>query len=341
METGHEPGTSAAGAQETGNGVGLPGVEKGVPASLSPDDLSPIRAWFYLVWLSWQRLARARQMVWMALGLLAIALLMVVVTTAQGRWGMHHWRMKGRGPSYEQWTEEVQTLMAATSNSTVLSLQAAVMGTCRAVLYQSGFYVFARWIIFSALLGFLLPMWSLGFATDALGSERENRSLVWLLMRPLPRPAIYLGKFVALLPWALGLNLGGFAVLCLAGGAPGRLALHLFWPAILCGSLAFCALFYLMGAYFRRPAVAGLVYVFFLEIVFGNLPGFLKRVSITFYARCMLYAEAQDYGYTPDNPEIFMPVNGSTAIAVLLMVTVLLLALGTVVFTRSQYHEAT
>jgi hypothetical protein len=38
-------------------------------------------------------------------------------------------------------------------------------------------------------LSFLLPLFSLSFATEALGSERESRSLVWLLSRPLPRGA--------------------------------------------------------------------------------------------------------------------------------------------------------
>ena len=35
-----------------------------------------------------------------------------------------------------------------------------------------------------------------------MGAEREGSSLVWLLTRPLSRPAIYLAKFVALLPWS-------------------------------------------------------------------------------------------------------------------------------------------
>ena len=40
------------------------------------------------------------------------------------------------------------------------------------------------------VVSFLLPIWSLSFATEALGGERETNSLVWLLIRPLPRPAI-------------------------------------------------------------------------------------------------------------------------------------------------------
>src|SRR5437763_4222658 len=47
---------------------------------------SPVRAWLYLVWLSWQRQARARQMVWIALVLLAITAVVVGLITAADRW---------------------------------------------------------------------------------------------------------------------------------------------------------------------------------------------------------------------------------------------------------------
>jgi len=56
----------------------------------------------------------------------------------------------------------------------------------------------------------LVPLICLCFGTQALGGEWEERSLVWMLTRPLPRPLIYLGKYVAALPWTLAFTLGGF-----------------------------------------------------------------------------------------------------------------------------------
>jgi len=139
----------------------------------------------------------------------------------------------------------------------------------------------------------------------------------------LPRPAIYLAKFLALLPWSLGLNLGGFALLCLAAGPPGGMAFRLYWPAVLWATLAFSSLFYLMGAFFRRPAVVAIVYAFFLEVIFGNMPGFLKRISIGFYTRCMMYEAAAGYGILPEKLETAeLPagnalVEGATFLAIL------------------------
>src|SRR5437660_933033 len=80
------------------------------------------------------------------------------------------------------------------------------------------------------------------------GREREAGNLLWVLTRPRSRPVIYLAKYLALLPWCLLLNLGGFAVICQMANSPGRLALAAYWPAVLWATLAFAALFHLMGA---------------------------------------------------------------------------------------------
>ena len=203
----------------------------------------------------------------------------------------------------------------------------------------SAVQVFSRYVVAAVFLGFLLPLWSLSFATEAIGGEREQNNLIWLLARPIPRPAIYLAKFVALLPWAFALNVGGFALLCLAGGRPGLTALRMFWPAVVCATLAFAALFHLMGAAFRRPAVFAIGYSFFLEIVLGNMPGYLKRVSIGFYAHCMMLEAAERHGVLLERSAVYQPVDGTTAMIVLLTATTGLLALGMVVFSRTQYHE--
>src|SRR5207253_4853613 len=108
-------------------------------------------------------------------------------------------------------------------------------------LERTRVYNFTRAMMFSLFIGFLLPVWSLSFATEALGGEREARTLPWLLTRPMPRWSIFLGKYVAILPWALGLNVGGFWLMCRAAGEPGAEAFPLYWPAIAAGRFAFPA----------------------------------------------------------------------------------------------------
>jgi ABC-type transport system involved in multi-copper enzyme maturation permease subunit len=284
-----------------------------------------------------------RQMVWIALGLLALVVTLVAVASAHNGWSMDHWRYPRRFGQYyhdlaDFYSGVSQPLPAAPATAAVESLAA---GSFQAILRASRFVLFSRWVMFSLFLSFLLPLWSLSFATEALGGEREGRSLVWLLTRPLPRPAIYLAKFVGLLPWVLGLNLGGFGLICLAAGEPGWLAFRLFWPGVLASSLAFAALFHLFGAAFRRATVIALVYSFFLETLLGDMPGMMKRISITFYTRCVLFDAAAEYGLTPEKPSVYQPVDGTTAWVALIGATAALLVAGMLFFSRAEYRDET
>jgi ABC-2 type transport system permease protein len=346
-------------------------------ASLPPDQRNRLRAWFSLVRLGMARQARVRQMVWIALALLALTAVFVTLPRLAGGWGMARWRWRWAAPpaahamaasqgsgvwqggkdansapsasasspprsvvsTFEETISSLETLPALPASRPALALENAAALAFRANLAQSGFYVFSTWIVFSLFVGFLLPIWSLSFASEALGGEQDGRTLVWLLTRPLPRSSIYLAKFVALLPWSLALNLGGFALLCFLAGSPGREAFYLYWPAVTAATLAFSALFHLLSACFRRAAVVGLVYAFFLETVFGSLPGYMKRVSIGFYTRCLMFEAAEHRGLEPVKPSVYLPVGGGVAWCVLLSATLVLLVAGMIVFARSEYAD--
>lgn len=53
----------------------------------------------------------------------------------------------------------------------------------------------------------------------------------------------------------------------------------------------------------------------------------------------MMFEAAQGHGLQPEKPSIYLPVDGATAQVVLAVLTASVLLMGTIVFTRSQYHE--
>ncbi len=317
--------------------VDMPAVET---TKISPSPPSVWRAWCALVVISMQRHARAHWMVVVSLGLLGLSAFLVHLNTSNDRWSMAYWRLPRSPVTYAEVVELFEKVGAVPLPAPAEGLHFAITGAYRAIVFDaSGSVIFSRWIVFSLFATLLMPLWSLSFATEALGREREAQNLIWTLMRPIPRPAIFLAKYLAVLPWCLTFNLGGLYLLCWLGGQPGRLVFGFYWQAAFWGTVAFAALFHLMGACLRRAGVVALLYAFFLETIAGNLPGQLKRLSISFYTRCLMFEHSQAYGIGPERPWNYLPVSGTTALWALIAATIAFLALGMIVFSRSEYLD--
>jgi ABC-type transport system involved in multi-copper enzyme maturation permease subunit len=312
---------------------------------------------------------------WVALGLLGITVGWVAaVTSSPAGWGLENRRPRRLPVTYREYGEQLlpASRYQALENSFPLeytrqipetertphpieaptpldplrdSLQSLMLSVPHTILSSPvflknwAFTNYTRSAMLGAYLGFLLPLFTLAYASGAIGADREARSMIWLMTRPIPRWAIYLAKFIGTLPWCLAFSGGGFVALCLAGGPLGREALGLYWPAAAAGTVAFSALFHLIGAVFRRPVVVGLVYIFFFEALVAALPGSLKLLSLTFYARSLMYNGATASGYPGGMLDVPGAVPPTTAWVVLSVATLGLTGLGMWLFTRTEYRD--
>ena len=202
---------------------------------------------------------------WVSLGLLAVVVSWVAVVTASpAGWELPDRRVRRWLPTYREYAEQqlphnrydpqrydtkfirgvapvLPHEVPAPLNPLRNGIQSLILSIPHAVLQSEkfvkdwGFMNYSRWVILGAFLGFVLPLFTLSYATAAFGTDRESRSLVWLMTRPIPRSGIYLAKFLGALPWCVLFGLGGFAALCLAGGEHGRRAFALYWPAAVAG----------------------------------------------------------------------------------------------------------
>ena len=306
---------------------------------------SPLLAFRELVLLTLRRQWRVRQLGVVALGLLALLTVVVAVMS----YGPAGWGLGNRFSFFWQRRVERIPILMDTAVMTPMpagqaGLVMALVAPLRAVLLDPAFtrdwafLNFSRWVVFTMHLGFYLPLVTLAYASGAIGDERENRTLIWLTTRPLPRWAIFLAKYLGALPWCLAASVGGFGVLSLAGGELGARAFAAYWPGVLGATVAFSALFHFLGTVARRPAVLGLVYVFFFETLVANLPGSLKQLSINYYARSLFYDEArtQVASLEPANLGVYAPAEPAWAFGVLLVVTLGFLGLGAACFARQE-----
>jgi ABC-2 type transport system permease protein len=199
---------------------------------------------------------------------------------------------------------------------------------------------FGEEIVVQVFASFLVPIFAICYGTGAVGSEREDRTLVYLLITPMARPVAYLTKYVAALILVLVWTAGSFVLAGVAGGRWGMESVKLFWLAIMLGAAAYASLFTALGAAFRRGTIISLAYALFLEGLLGNMPGIVKRVSLSFYVKCMIYEAGAAYSLSPRIArELFLPVSGRTAAWILAGSAAALVLIGAVTFSRREYRD--
>lgn len=212
------------------------------------------------------------------------------------------------------------------------------------VALERAFNALSAELVLVLFATFLVPIVALAYATTSIGGDREDRTLLFLLVRPVPRWLILLGKLSATLPLVLGLVIGGYWLCCRLAGEAGQLAFDVYLQPIVCMTLAYVGLFHLFAVSFRHSTVVALLYAMFLEFFIGNMPGIIKRVSVSFYGKSMIYqrgADALGYGRglpRPD-PEWFVPVSYAAAAETLLGIAVGATALALFVFSRREYRD--
>lgn len=195
-------------------------------------------------------------------------------------------------------------------------------------------------VLLTVYVSFLLPMFCLSFASAGVAGDREEQTLVYLLTTPLPRPWIFAAKVGAALAISLGWTIGSLAFLCYLAGKPGMESFHTVWRSVVASTVAYVALFQLFSVVFRRATIVALGYSLFLETLVGNMPGIVKRLTICFYTRCMIFESSAELGIGPTgqfNTLLFQPIPGGSAEAWLYTASALLLFAGLWVFSTREY----
>jgi ABC-type transport system involved in multi-copper enzyme maturation permease subunit len=138
--------------------------------------------------------------------------------------------------------------------------------------------------------GLLLTLFSLLQGTGVVAREVEQRTIAFLLTRPVSRVRIILSRLLG--AWCVVTLYTSISVILLAIATYGTS----FWkdaPLLIdlrllpVGALVYCTLFTLLGASVRKPLLPGLLYVFGWEQITPNLPSGLSLLSIMAYLRSL------------------------------------------------------
>lgn len=152
---------------------------------------------------------------------------------------------------------------------------------------------------------FLVPLLGVFYGASLIADEVEDKTLTYLFTRPIQRASVIIGKYLAylvcttllLLPsvvivFFLTVSLGGGRTI--AGTFP-TLLIDLAMLAL--GLAAYGAVFAFVGARVKRPLLVGLLFAFGWEPAVMIAPGYLKRLTVSYYLQALVRHEMP-----PDSP---------------------------------------
>ncbi len=187
----------------------------------------------------------------------------------------------------------------------------------------------------------VLPLAALFYATSLIADEVEGKTLTYLLTRPVPRPAILLGKFGAYVATTLTLALPAtvvtFFLLATVQGVSGVSAgvpdLLRDLGAMALTLVVYGAFFALLGVVLRRPVIPGLLFLFVWEML-ANLPGYLPRFTLSAWVRSLIRHRPAEEGFAGLFGQV-LPWDQS--LFVLTAATVVFLGLAFWIFSGREY----
>ena len=198
------------------------------------------------------------------------------------------------------------------------------------------------WLLY---LRFVVPVLGAFYGTSLMSDEVEDRTLTYLITRPVPRGAIIIGKYLAYLVCTelvvLPSLMAAYLLITPVGGG----SIGATFPLLLTdlgilalGLAVYGAVFALIGALVPHPLVAGLLLVFGWEQVALLVPGYLRRFTVAHYLQALVpHAMPQDDTVAAIQALFTAPPSAASSLLSLAVIGVVALWLAARTVERREY----
>ncbi|MEV0774593.1 ABC transporter permease [Streptomyces sp. NPDC050433] len=133
-------------------------------------------------------------------------------------------------------------------------------------------------------LATMIPLIGVIAGTGAIGPEIDDGSIVYLLAKPVTRPSIIFTKLIVAISVTMVFSaVPTFIAGYILNGNGQQIAVS-YTIAALVASIAYSALFLLLGTVSRHAVVIGLVYALVWETLFGSLVAGARTLSVQQWA---------------------------------------------------------
>jgi len=144
-------------------------------------------------------------------------------------------------------------------------------------------------MIWAFFVKFSVPVLGVFYGTSLVADEVEDKTITYLFTRPIAREAVLIGKYLAYLACTIFVVLPAIVLVWILvipmGGSLGANFLDLVKDLgiVAIGLAVYGAVFAFIGAYFKRPLLIGLVFIFGWEQTIVAFPGSFKLFSVAYY----------------------------------------------------------
>lgn len=129
-------------------------------------------------------------------------------------------------------------------------------------------------------LATMVPLIGVIAGTGAIGPEIDDGSIVYLLSKPVKRPTIVFTKLIVAIAVTMAFSALPTAIAGFILNGNGQQIAVAYAIAALVASIAYSALFLLLGTVSRHAVVIGLVYALVWEALFGSLVAGARTLSV-------------------------------------------------------------
>ncbi len=210
----------------------------------------------------------------------------------------------------------------------------------------------------------LLPLVALLYASGMIQDEQEEQTITYLLIRPIPKWALYVFKLLATLTTTVLLTLIftalTYAAIYVRADNRPEDVLRRCLQAMSIHSLAviaYCCLFGLMSLLTKRTLVVGIVYAAIFEGLLANLPLSIRLITVIYYTRLTAYRAMSFLIPTPVgpaniaadawkldirmDPDLLEHPTLGTCIKILLLASLACTIVAAIVCSRKEFHVKT
>ncbi|MGD0766973.1 MAG: ABC transporter permease [Tepidisphaeraceae bacterium] len=221
-------------------------------------------------------------------------------------------------------------------------------------------FVFAFMFIPQALL----PLVALIYASGMIQDEQEEQTITYLLIRPIPKWALYVMKLLATLTVAVVLTVVftslTYAVIYWGADNHGQ---NILLRCLKASSIhatavaAYCCLFGLMSLMAKRILIVGILYIAIFEGLFANLAFGIRLLTVIYYTRLIAYRTLPFIVSTPfgtqdfaaeawqldvrNDPKLLEHPQFGTCLIVLFVSSLVLTALAAFICSRREFYVKT